>query len=71
MVPQVHQGQWGLRVHRDPLVSQALLECQVLEKQVSLEYQDPEDLQEPREPLVRKESQAQLDLPVNLVLLVQ
>lgn len=68
MVPQVHPGLWDPEVHRDLLVNQAPLVCQVLVRLVNPEYQDPEELQEVQEPLVRKENQAQLDLLVNQVL---
>lgn len=70
MVPQVCLDLWGLKVRRVLLVSQAPLACQVLEKQVNLEYQVAEVLLVLQEPLVRKESQAQLVLLVNQVLLV-
>lgn len=62
--------QWGQKVPRVLLVSQAPLECQVLANQVNLESQETEDHLVLQEPLVRKESQDQLDLPVCQVLLV-
>ncbi|KAG7244190.1 hypothetical protein INR49_004263, partial [Caranx melampygus] len=64
-------GQW---VHRVQLVSQAPLACQVLAKQVNLEYQAAEELQALQEPLVKRENQAQLVIlvsPVPQVLLAQ
>ena len=70
MVPQVPLDLWELKVHRVLLVSQVPLACQVLAKQVSPEFQVPEDPLVLQEPLVRKESQAQLVLLVNQVLLV-
>lgn len=70
MVPQVCLDLWALKVHRALLVSQAPLACQVLAKQVSLEFQVVEDPLVLLEPLVRKESQAQPVLLVSQVLLV-
>lgn len=70
MVHQVCLDLWGLKVHRVLLVSQAPLACQVLAKQVNQEYQVAEDPPVHQEPLVRKESQAQLVLLVIQVLLV-
>lgn len=70
MVPQVCLDLWGLKVHRVLLVSQAPLACQALAKQVNLEYQVAEEPLVLLEPLVRKESQAQLVLLVNQVVLV-
>jgi hypothetical protein len=70
MVPQVHMDQQGLKVHRVLLVSQAPLACQALAKQVNLESQVAEDLPVLLEPLVKKESQAQLVLLVLQVVLV-
>lgn len=69
MVPQACPDLWGLKVHRVLPVSQAHLACQELAKQVNLESQVAEDLPVLLEPLVRRESQAQLDLLVSQVLL--
>lgn len=70
MVPQVYLDQWGLKVHRVKLVSQAPLACQVLAKQVNLEYQAAEEPLVLLEPPVKKESQVQLVILVSQVLLV-
>lgn len=70
MVPQVCLDLWVQKVHRVLLVSQAPLACQVLAKQVNLEYQVAEEPPVLQEPLVKKESQALLVLLVNQVLLV-
>ena len=71
MVHQVCLDLWGLKVHRVQLVSQAPLACQVLAKQVNLEYQAAEELQALQEPLVKRESQAQLVILVSPVPQVQ
>ncbi len=68
VVHQVHLDLWGPRVHMVNLVSQALLECQVLANPVNLEYQVVEDPLALQEPLVRKESQAPLVLLASQVL---
>lgn len=70
MVPQECLDLWVLKVHRVQLVSQAPLVCQVLAKRANLEYQVAEEPPVLQEPLVRKESQAQLVILVSQVLLV-
>ncbi|CAN9507594.1 unnamed protein product [Ophioblennius macclurei] len=70
VVPQVCLDLWDQKVLRVLLVSQALLACQVLANRVNLESQETEDHLVLQEPLVRKESQAQLDLLVCQVPLV-
>lgn len=70
MVAQVCLDLWVLKVHMVQLVSQAPLACQVLANQAKLEYLVVEEAPVLQEPLVRKESQAQLVLLVTQVLLV-
>lgn len=70
MVTQVCLDLWVLKAHRDQLVSPAQLAGQVLAKQVNTDYQVAEDPPVLQEPLVRKESQAQLVLLVSQVLVV-
>lgn len=70
MVPQVCQDLWALKVHKVQLVSQDPLACQVLAKQVNLEFPVPEEPLVLLELLVKKASQVQQALLVNLVLQV-